>query len=266
MFVFQFSVSISGFFLFITTGWDEILAGKGTFLREWRLCPLQCYSVEQDTQMEQSPWTGGAFLPPAPALSISCHQRYLVVKNPSPWGNPSPSDQSNSKMWSNFGNPSTDNFSLKSWDGYIWKGSLRSSWAAVIPAPPLTPSATSSKFLHGWWLHHCPGQPTAVLNSPLGEEMLSNMWPKPPLVQSGAVSSCPVTCHSGEGTEPTSLQPPLGNCRGADPPGAAFSPWWTLPAVSALPHQTCAPGPSKWLPANSASSSIKFLPSQQGRI
>lgn len=69
MFVFQFSVSISGFFLFITTGWDEILAGKGTFLREWRLCPLQCYSVEQNTQMEQSPWTGGAFLPPAPALS-----------------------------------------------------------------------------------------------------------------------------------------------------------------------------------------------------
>lgn len=137
-FFFQFSVSISGFSILSPQG--EILAGKGTFLREWRLyfCPLQCLSCG----------TNGTQPIVRSSISASCtytenlffhHQRYLVVKDPSPWGNPNPTDQNNSKTWSNSGNPSTDNFPLKSWNCYTWKGPLRSSRAAVIPAPTHDP-------------------------------------------------------------------------------------------------------------------------------
>ncbi|KAK4819038.1 hypothetical protein QYF61_024403 [Mycteria americana] len=54
----------------------------------------------------------------------------------------------------------------------------------------------------GWRLNHFPGQPVPVLDDPFGEEIFPNTQSKPPLAQLEAISSCPITCHLGEETDP----------------------------------------------------------------
>jgi len=49
-------------------------------------------------------------------------------------------------------------------------------------------------------LNRSPGQPVPMLDNPFGEVIFPNIQSKPPLVQLGAVSSCPVTCYLGEET------------------------------------------------------------------
>ncbi|KAK4807064.1 hypothetical protein QYF61_018405 [Mycteria americana] len=74
-----------------------------------------------------------------------------------------------------------------------WKRPLRSSSPTInltLPKPPLHHVSkhliqTSFKYLQGWQLNHCPGQPS-----------------KPPLAQLEAISSCPITCYLGEDTDP----------------------------------------------------------------
>ncbi|KAK4809926.1 LOW QUALITY PROTEIN: hypothetical protein QYF61_023413 [Mycteria americana] len=98
-----------------------------------------------------------------------------------------------------------------------WKRPLR-SWSPTVnltlPSPPLhhVPKhliQTAFKYLQGWRLHHCPGQPVPVLENPFGEEIFPNIQSKPPLEQLEAISSRPITCDLGEETDPTSLQPPF---------------------------------------------------------
>ncbi|KAK4809855.1 LOW QUALITY PROTEIN: hypothetical protein QYF61_021315 [Mycteria americana] len=98
-----------------------------------------------------------------------------------------------------------------------WKRPLR-SWSPTVnltlPSPPLhhVPEhliQTAFKYLQGWGLHHCPGQPGPVLDNPFGEVKFPHIQSKPPLVQLEAISSRPITCDLGEETDPTSLQPPF---------------------------------------------------------
>ncbi|KAK4818698.1 hypothetical protein QYF61_017919 [Mycteria americana] len=94
--------------------------------------------------------------------------------------------------------------------GNGWKGPLRPSSPTVnltLPRPPLhhVPKhliQTSFKYLQGWRLNHCPGQPVPMLDNPSGEEIFPNIQSKPPLAQLQAISSCPITCYLGEETNP----------------------------------------------------------------
>ncbi|KAK4822811.1 hypothetical protein QYF61_020094 [Mycteria americana] len=91
-----------------------------------------------------------------------------------------------------------------------WKRPLRSSSPTVnltLPRPPLhhVPKhliQTSFKYLQGWQLNHCPGQPVPMLDNPFSEEKFPNIQSKPPLAQLEAISSCPITCYLGEETSP----------------------------------------------------------------
>ncbi|KAK4821029.1 hypothetical protein QYF61_012115 [Mycteria americana] len=98
-----------------------------------------------------------------------------------------------------------------------WKRPLRSSSPTVnltLPSPPLHHVSKhliqmSFKYLQGWRLNHCPGQPVPMLDNPFSEEKFPNLQSKPPLAQLEAISSRPITCYSGEETDPTSLHPPF---------------------------------------------------------
>ncbi|KAK4817189.1 LOW QUALITY PROTEIN: hypothetical protein QYF61_003582, partial [Mycteria americana] len=63
--------------------------------------------------------------------------------------------------------------------------------------------------VHGWGLHHFPGQPGPMLDNPFSEVTFPDIQSKPPLAQLEAISSRPITCDLGEETDPTSLQPPF---------------------------------------------------------
>ncbi|KAK4807409.1 LOW QUALITY PROTEIN: hypothetical protein QYF61_001172 [Mycteria americana] len=106
---------------------------------------------------------------------------------------------------------------LESQNGTGWKRPLRSSNPTInltLPSPPLQHvpkhlSQTSFKYLQGWGLHHCPGQPLPVLDNPFREVKFPNIQSKPPLAQLEAISSRPMACYLGEETDPTSRQPPF---------------------------------------------------------
>ncbi|KAK4820658.1 hypothetical protein QYF61_002862 [Mycteria americana] len=54
----------------------------------------------------------------------------------------------------------------------------------------------------GWRLNHFPGQPVPMLDNPFREVKFPNIQSKPPLAQSEAISSHPITCYLGEETDP----------------------------------------------------------------
>ena len=49
--------------------------------------------------------------------------------------------------------------------------------------------------LQGWGIHNLLGQPVPVRHHPLGEELLPNIQPKPPLSQFKTIPPCPTTAH-----------------------------------------------------------------------
>ncbi|KAK4812871.1 hypothetical protein QYF61_024168, partial [Mycteria americana] len=95
-----------------------------------------------------------------------------------------------------------------------WKRPLRSSSPTVnliLPRPPLHHVSkhliqTSFKYLQGWRLNHCPGQPVPMLDNPFSEEKFPNIQSKPPLAQLEAISSCPITFVESDEVSP---QPPF---------------------------------------------------------
>ncbi|KAK4815166.1 hypothetical protein QYF61_017662, partial [Mycteria americana] len=95
-----------------------------------------------------------------------------------------------------------------------WKRPLRSSSPTInltLPSPPLhrVPKhliPTAFKHLQGWGLHHCPGQPVPVLDSPFGEGKFPHIQSKPPLAQLEAISSCPIASVESHEVSP---QPPF---------------------------------------------------------
>ncbi|KAK4808595.1 hypothetical protein QYF61_009898 [Mycteria americana] len=98
----------------------------------------------------------------------------------------------------------------ESQDHIGWKRPLRSSSPTInltLPKPPLHHVSkhliqTSFKYLQGWRLNHFPGQPVPMLDNPFSEEKFPNIQTKPPLAQLETISSCPITCYLGEGTDP----------------------------------------------------------------
>ncbi|KAK4810322.1 hypothetical protein QYF61_018264 [Mycteria americana] len=90
---------------------------------------------------------------------------------------------------------------------FILRGSSSPTVNLTLPRPPLhhVPKhliQTSFKYLQGRGLNHFPGQPVPVLDNPFSEVKFPNIQSKPPLVQLEAISSCPITCHLGEETDP----------------------------------------------------------------
>ncbi|KAK4826058.1 hypothetical protein QYF61_004173 [Mycteria americana] len=91
-----------------------------------------------------------------------------------------------------------------------WKRPLRSSSPTVnltLPRPPLNHVPKhliqpSFKYFQGRRLNHFPGQPVPRLDNPFSEVKFPNIQSKPPLAQLEAISSCPITCHLGEETDP----------------------------------------------------------------
>lgn len=66
---------------------------------------------------------------------------------------------------------------------------------------------------------HCPGEPIAVPDDPLGEETFPNIQPKPPLTELHTVPSDPVTDYQREdGSTALSL------CNVCPPPGSQKNP------------------------------------------
>ena len=49
--------------------------------------------------------------------------------------------------------------------------------------------------LQGWGIHNLLGQPVPVCHQPLGEKLLPNIQPKPPLSQFKTIPPCPITIH-----------------------------------------------------------------------
>lgn len=62
-------------------------------------------------------------------------------------------------------------------------------------------STTSTECLQGWWLHWYPGKPTPMPHHSLHKEILLNVHPKPPLVQSETTSSPPTALYVREETD-----------------------------------------------------------------
>ncbi|KAK4808358.1 hypothetical protein QYF61_026961 [Mycteria americana] len=85
----------------------------------------------------------------------------------------------------------------ESQNGIGWKRPLRSSSPTInltLPKPPLhhVPEhliQMAFKYLQGWGLQHCPGQPGPMLDNPFSEEKFPNIQSKPPLAQLEAISS-----------------------------------------------------------------------------
>ena len=82
--------------------------------------------------------------------------------------------------------------------------SLSATVNLTLPSPPLKRvpehhSYASFKYLQGWWLNHCPGQPVPVPDHSFSKEIFPNIQSKPPLMQLEAVLSR-ITCYLGEET------------------------------------------------------------------
>lgn len=89
---------------------------------------------------------------------------------------------------------------------------IKSSHQLDLPSPITQPRPC--QLAHVSLRHHLPGQPVPVLHHPFCEEILSDVQPQPPLLHLEAVSLCPATCPLGEGTNTSSLQPPLREVQG----------------------------------------------------
>ena len=66
--------------------------------------------------------------------------------------------------------------------------------------PPLDQAAQSHiqpglECLQGWGIYKLLGQPVPVCHHPLGEKLLPNIQPKPPLSQFKTIPPCPITIH-----------------------------------------------------------------------
>jgi len=125
----------------------------------------------------------------------------------------------------------------------------KDQWDHLVQPPthPTMPTAhfpqsripTVLEYLPGRWLHHLHGQPVPMHHHLLRRIEYPN-WTSP----GKAITSCSVTSYLGE--EADSCYNLLsGSCRqwwGCL--WASTSPEWTIPALSAAPHKTCAPDPS----------------------
>ena len=143
-----------------------------------------------------------------------------------------------------------------------WKRPSRS----LSPTHALTPQLDHGtkchiqyffKYSQGWWLYHLPRQTIAVLYHSFCRKLFPNIQPIFPLVQFKAVSSGSVSAAWRKSPTPAEHSHLSGSCREWwGHPWVSFSPGWTTPAPSALPHRVCVPDPSQGLCSRPLSSLV----------
>ena len=77
---------------------------------------------------------------------------------------------------------------------------IMKSNSQYITTMPTKPCPKVSRLHRGWWLHHFPGQPVAMLDHSFSREIFPNIQSKPPLIPLEDISFCPVASYLGEET------------------------------------------------------------------